>query len=52
MAAGMTMKALTSTTPTVLTPTTTTTAVRPSSRYSRAATGTPERRASSGSNVA
>ena len=38
----MTMNALTSTTPTVLTPTTTTTAVSPSRRYSSPATGTPE----------
>ena len=52
VAAGITTKADTSTTPTVFTPTTTTSAVRARSRYSSAATGTPESVASSGSNVA
>src|SRR5262245_60875345 len=51
VAAGITMKLDTRTTPTVFTDTTTTTAVWASSRYSSAATGTPEIAASSGSKI-
>src|SRR5258708_30839326 len=52
VAAGMMTKLDTSTTPTVLTDTTTTHADIASSRYSNTATGTPEIAASSGSKIA
>src|SRR5438132_13327546 len=52
VAAGITMKLDTSTTPTVFTETTTTTAVCTNSKYSIASTRTPEIAASSGSKIA